>query len=371
MYGTEPRPLGHTLNSWKALQMLSKARFPLMTLGMLALLTALWGGLGRLGWAWSLPWPTLSVAHGPLMVCGFLGTLIGVERAVALGAWWPYVAPLFTAVGVLALLAGLPAPPLMTLGSLGLVAIFAVIVRRQWALATVIMALGALLWLVGNGLWLVVWPLAQVVPWWSGFLVLTIAGERLELSRVLRLSVPQHVLFLLAVSIVLAGLLLLATAFASGVRLIGVGMVVLAWWLLQYDIARRTVQQTGLTRFIAVCLLSGYVWLGVGGALTWRFAGIVAGPYYDAMLHTVFVGFVFAMIFGHAPIIFPAILGRTTSPYHPALYGPLLLLHASLLLRVTGDLMGWWPGRQWGGLLNALAVLLFLTTLARVLLRGR
>jgi hypothetical protein len=252
-----------------------------------------------------------------------------------------------------------------------LVAVFAVIVRRQCALATVTMALGALLWLAGNGLWLVGWPLAHVVPWWSGFLVLTIAGERLELSRLLRLSVLHHVIFVLAVSLLLAGLLLVPTVFAQGVRITGVGMVALACWLLQYDIARRTVRQTGLTRFIAVCLLSGYVWLGVGGGLTWCFAGIVAGPYYDAMLHTVFVGFVFAMIFGHAPIILPAILGWTTVPYHPALYLPLLLLHASLLLRVSGDLLGWWPGRQWGGLLNALAVLLFLSTLAGVLLRRR
>jgi hypothetical protein len=351
--------------------MLSNARFPLMALGMLALLTALWGGLVRLGWAWPLPWPTLSIAHGPLMVCGFLGTLIGVERAVALGVFWPYAAPLLTAAGTLALLTGLPAPPLMMLGSLGLVAIFVVIMRRQCALATGTMALGALLWLVGNAYWLVGWPVPQIVPWWSGFLVLTIAGERLELSRLLRLSVLHHVLFLLAVSIFLAGLLLLALGLASGGHVTGVGMVALALWLLQYDMARRTMRQTGLTRFIAVCLLSGYVWLGVGGALTWRFAGILAGPYYDAMLHTVFVGFVFAMIFGHAPIILPAILGQTTSLYQPALYVPLLLLHASLLLRVVGDLMGWWPGRQWGGLLNALAVLLFLLTLARGLLRGR
>ena len=305
------------------------------------------------------------------MVCGFLGTLIGVERAVALGVFWPYAAPLLTAVGTLALLTGLPAPPLMTLGSLGLVAIFVVIMRRQCALATATMALGALLWLVGNAGWLVGWPVPQVVPWWSGFLVLTIAGERLELSRLLRLSVLHHGLFLLAVSIFLAGLLLLALGWASGGYVTGVGMVALAWWLLQYDMARRTIRQTGLTRFIAVCLLSGYAWLGVGGALTWRFAGILAGPYYDAMLHTVFVGFVFAMIFGHAPIILPAILGRTTSPYQPALYVPLLLLHASLLLRVVGDLIGWWPGRQWGGLLNALAVLFFLLTVARELLRGR
>jgi hypothetical protein len=259
----------------------------------------------------------------------------------------------------------------MTLGSLGLVSIFAVIMRRQCALATVTMALGALLWLVGNSCWLAGWPVAQVVPWWSGFLVLTIAGERLELSRMLRLSVLHHALFVLAVCVFLAGLLLLALGLAYGGCAIGVGMLGLAWWLLQYDIARRTVRQAGLTRFIAVCLLSGYVWLGVGGALTWRFAGVLAGPYYDAMLHTVFVGFVFAMIFAHAPVILPAILSRTTSPYQSALYVPLLLLHISLLLRVVADLQGWGAGRQWGGLLNALAVLLFLLTLAWGLLRGR
>ena len=154
-------------------------------------------------------------------------------------------------------------------------------------------------------------------------------------------------------------------------RVTGVGMVALAWWLLRYDIARRTVRQTGLTRFIAVCLLSGYIWLGVGGGLTWHFGGVLAGPYYDAMLHTVFVGFVFAMIFGHAPIILPAILDRFPAPYHPTFYVSLLLLHASLLLRVVGDLVPWWPGRPWGGLGNALAVLLFLVTLASMLLRGR
>ena len=88
--------------------------------------------------------------------------------------------------------------------------------------------------------------------------MLTIAGERLELSRMLRLSRLPQMVFLLAVSLVLAGLLLLPAAFAPGVRVTGVGMVVLAWWLLQYDMARRTVHQTGFTRFTAVCLLSGY-----------------------------------------------------------------------------------------------------------------
>jgi len=29
------------------------------------------------------------------------------------------------------------------------------------------------------------WPVHALVPWWIGFLALTIAGERLELSRML------------------------------------------------------------------------------------------------------------------------------------------------------------------------------------------
>jgi hypothetical protein len=210
-----------------------------------------------------------------------------------------------------------------------------------------------------------------VVPWWTGFLVLTIAGERLELSRILRLSMWHNLAFLLALAILLAGLLLQLTSFAQGVRVTGAGMVALTWWLLRYDLARRTVRQTGITRFMAVCLLSGYVWLGAGGVLTWRFGGVFAGPYYDAMLHAIFVGFVFAMLFGHAPMIIPAVLGRAVSPYHPVLYAPLLLLHTSLLLRVVGDLAGWWPARQWGGLLNAIAVLLFVSSLAWGLRRGR
>jgi hypothetical protein len=340
-----------------------KARFPLMALAIVALLTALWGGLARLGWAIPLPFPTLIIAHGPLMVCGFLGTLIGIERAVALGYAWTYTTPLLTALGVIALLVNLPAPVCMTLASAGLVAVFGVIGHRQLGLATLTMTLGAVLWLFGNALWLTGRPLVQVVPWWEGFLLLTIAGERLELSRLLRLSMAQRLMFLVAMALLLVGLVVTSTHLDMGVRLTGVGHIALAWWLLRYDIARRTVQQTGLTRFIAACLLAGYVWLGVGGALHWRFGGVFAGPHYDAMLHTVFVGFVFSMIFGHAPIVLPAVLGRSLA-YHPLFYLAPLLLHASLVLRMAGDLLGWSSGRQWGGLLNAVAVLLFFGTLA-------
>jgi phosphoadenosine phosphosulfate reductase len=40
----------------------------------------MWAGLVRLGWGWPPYHLTLPAAHGPLMISGFLGTLIGVER---------------------------------------------------------------------------------------------------------------------------------------------------------------------------------------------------------------------------------------------------------------------------------------------------
>jgi hypothetical protein len=46
----------------------------------------------------------------------------------------------------------------------------------------------------------------------------------------------------------------------------------------------------------------------------------------------------------------------------PLFYLHLVLLHLSLLARVLGDLLGSHPLRQWGGLLNVVALLLFLAS---------
>jgi hypothetical protein len=282
------------------------------------------------------------------------------------------VAPLLTGVGALLLIGGVPGAPgplLITLGSLALLVIFIMIIRMQLALFTVTIGLGALIWLVGNLLWLMNRPIYGVVLWWAGFLVLTIVGERLELSRLLRPSPFALTWFVAAIGIFLAGLFLSAFSLPLGTRVAGIAMVVLALWLARYDIARRTVRQTGLPRFIAVCLLSGYVWLGISGVLALIFGGVTAGSRYDALLHALFLGFVFTMIFGHAPIIFPAVLGLPIS-FQLAFYGHLALLHITLVLRMVGALAGWTQGRQWGGLLNAIALLLFFLNTARAVQRA-
>ena len=53
----------------------------------------MWAGLLRMGWVWPPLRPTLAALHGPLMVSGFLGTLIGLERAVAMRRSWTLSQP--------------------------------------------------------------------------------------------------------------------------------------------------------------------------------------------------------------------------------------------------------------------------------------
>ncbi len=350
-----------------------RGRVALMGFAIAALLGGLWAGLIRIGWGLPAVQPLLPLAHGPLMVSGFLGTLISLERAVALRTWWAYFGPLLTGLGGLAILGGLPGstgPLLITLGSVGLAVLFGVIFRRQPALFTATMALGAFAWLAGNAFWLAGAQIQTVVPWLGGFLILTIVGERLELSRMARLTRRAQAAFLSAIGIYVSGLIVLPFVSDIGRRVAGAGMVGLALWLLRYDIARRTVRQPGLPRFIAVSLLSGYAWLGIGGVLWILFGGAGAGMLYDAMLHAVFLGFVFAMIFAHAPVILPAVLGGPVL-YRPAFYTHLALLDLSLVVRLLGDLGGWASVRRWGGLLGVLAVLLFLAASGRALRQSR
>ena len=150
---------------------------------------------------------------------------------------------------------------------------------------------------------------------------------------------------------------------------ISAGMLAAALWLIRYDIARAGIRQSGLARFIAASLLSGYAWLALAGAAGMRFGFSPAGDYYDLFLHSIFVGFVFSMIFGHAPVILGAVTGRTPK-YSPWFYSHLALLHASLAVRAAGDFAFDPAWRSWGGLLNAAAIVLFFLNTAAAMLRS-
>lgn len=351
----------------------SRVRFPLMALGMCSLVAGLWTGLSRLGWDITELRTGLLALHGPLMVSGFLGTVIGLERAIALDKPWAYLAPLLSGVGsTIAIFTPYESAGslLITIGSLLFVAVFIAILRLQFAAFTVTMGVGAMLWLVGNVFWLIGFPVYLIVFWWAGYLILTIAGERLDLSRLLAPSRSSYTIFFSAVTLFLIGIIYTTFTPDMGIRVFGLDLLALTVWLLLHDIATKTVKMQGITRFVAVCLLSGYFWLGVSGFLALFMERLQPGtPMYDAALHSIFLGFVLAMIFGHAPIIFPAVL-QIPVLYSPLFYSHFVLLEISLLIRITGNITSSTSLVMWGGLLNVAALVLFLVNTAIGGIRG-
>lgn len=344
----------------RALPRLAARRLPLLAGALLSLLAALWGALGLLDFSVPLPRTSFAQQHGPLMALGFLGTLISLERSVALGRPWAYASPALAAAGGLITAAGFAVPGRLLLTAAGawLIAIYITVLGRRTGRDLTVQLAGAVAWYIGGMLWIGGRTVGDIVPWLAAFLILTIAGERLELARVVLLKSRASDGLVAAAALLGAGVAVSVWWAEPGWRLTGLGMIALAGWFATHDVARRTIRGTGLPRFAAACLLAGYAWLALAGGI-WLVAGVPSATgFYDAALHAVFLGFVISMVFGHAPVILPAVL-RVRLPYHPILYVPLALLHASLVLRVAGDLAGLAPARAAGGVLGEVSLLLF------------
>lgn len=301
-------------------------------------------------------------SHAILMVFGFVGTLIAVERAVALGRPAGYLPAALLGAGSLSLIpsgGGWLAALLIPAGQAGLCLVYVPLWRRQRDDAVLISALGAVLGLGAAVLWRGGVEIAAVMPWLAGFVILTIAGERLELARLAMPAGAGRTLVALAAAISLAVPALTLWP-PVGAALVGAGLVALTGWLGRHDVARRTVRGTGLPRYIACCMLAGQAWLGVAGAVWLVARPVREGAAYDAVVHAVFLGFTLSMIMAHAPTILPAVT-RVSLPYHPVMYVAWALLQVSLLLRLwLGDALGIALARQVGGAGNALAVLVFI-----------
>ena len=184
-------------------------RLSLLALGGLSLLAAIWAGLVRMDWNLAVPNLSFPESHGPLMIVGFLGTVIGLERAVALKKPWAYGAPIFAVLSAIAQLSRLPhrwGQTFAVISSVILLAIFCFLWWHQHESYLFIIGLGAVSWIVGNSLRLGDYPYFISASWWAGFLVLTITGERLELSRLTRISRGSRLLLFFAIALFVVGL---------------------------------------------------------------------------------------------------------------------------------------------------------------------
>ncbi len=156
----------------------------------------------------------------------------------------------------------------------------------------------------------------------------------------------------------------------NGAVIEGLALLLVTTWLLRHDIASRNLRQQGQTRFSAACMMSGYMWLGLSGVALLAAPVGVAPHTYDFVLHAILIGFALSMLFGHALIILPAVTGIRAT-YRPALYAPLILLHASLAIRGIGDFLAWDAFRRWSGILTIVALAGFSLTVGLNLKRRK
>jgi hypothetical protein len=380
----------------------SAARALALALAPLSLVGAVAGGLLR---ACTAPPPTLpgwltaaALAHAALMICGFLGTIVALERAVAIrrrndrpsprstadspqgarglaperpsaAAAIAFLAPLASGVGGALLLAGHAQAGAwaMVAASAVFVVVNGVIVRRQRAPHTWLLLAGAVGWFVGSALYAGGASGPALLPWWFAFLVATIAAERLEMTRLAGRGKAVERSLRMVMGTLFGGAVVAGFSAPMGAALFGTALVLLAAWLFLNDVARRTVFAHGLARYMAVCLLTGYGWLAAAG-IGW--IGLGAGlPLHDLALHALGLGFVVSMMMAHAPVILPAV-ARVKLRFGWPFYLPLVALHASLVVRLgfgSGDLLV----RGWGAALNAASLALFAATIAGAVLAGR
>jgi hypothetical protein len=333
-----------------------------LSIGGLSLAVGLYGGLIRLG----VELPAVRSAaefHGAFMVSGFLGTVICLERAVAFGRPWPYAAPFLSGIGAIALAASAPRVGALAFAAAGAIMLLASasIAVRQLALFTIVLSVGAACWIAGTLQWLLGTLTPAVTGWWLNFLVLTVAAERLELSRMRDLSRASQVAFAGVTLLLLLGGARGELA-QSWAPFTAAGLFGLAVWLLRYDVARRTIHLPGQPRFSAVTILLGHGWLGVAAVFLVMTPPGATAFSYDASVHAIAIGFALSMIFGHAPIILPAVTGMRIR-YSGVAYAPLVLLHISVVLRIAGDVLEQGDLRRASGLATVLALATYAITL--------
>ena len=338
---------------------MNKKIFFVVPFVLLSLVTGILAGLFRMGWM--LPVGEVAGEHGALMVGSFLGSVITLERIIVLKKKWLYAIPALSGMSLIPFLLHNQqvALILLSIGSLGLIYIYLILISKYKEYYYYVMIVGAVGWAVGNAIVLLGGGYPQAVPWWIAFILLTVFGERLELSKFLPTSKKKRTTMVISIAIYMVGIVLPA---GWGSQIIsGAGLFLMAVWLLHYDIARKSVKSHGIHRYMGALLLLGYFWMAVCALL------LIVEPsgiyHYDAMLHTFFLGFTFSMIFAHAPIIFPGVAGLSIRPYHPSLFFWGIVLQIVLVVRIAGDLMEMTLWRKAGGMASAVVIILFFINL--------
>ena len=354
-------------------------------LGGACLLAGLDAALLRLGVRAPVGGAALAALYAPVMIVGFLGAVIALERAVAVGEAWALLAPAGGASGCLALVAGVPEPAgqvLAFLGALVLCAIYVRLHRRAASISVDVGAMGAIALTGGDLLWLRGAAVEACVPLWLLFPVLALVGARLEPAPDSSGAVPgtlvQEAVRAVSAAALLGACLLGVT---GGARLlIGLALLALAAVLIRDDAVRCAVRATGAARLAAAWALAGHLWLAVAG-LVWSLGPLDAASgagsgTYDILVRAIVLGYALSMIMARlvarvearSPTAAPAV--HRGLPHRRTMWPSWALLHAGLALWAVSQARGASALQRAGGVISVVAVLV-LTLLALAAAAGR
>lgn len=325
----------------------------------LSLIIGIWTGWIRIGW--NFPFTQNIGDHGALMAGGFIGTLICLERTVSFKNKTALLIPIVNALSIIFFLIKLPyiAYWLLLAGSIGLSLIYLKLYFEFSEIYILLMLAGSFCYLIGNVLLIKTSFYPVTAMWWIAFLYFTILGERLELSRYLQIKNVQKIFLIVLLFVYIVGILI--PFHGSGGYVTAVSFIGSAFWLFKFDMAKKSLQKEGQHFYSGIVLLTGYVWLIITGLFLAY--GAYSGLLYDAAIHSFFLGFVFSMIFAHAPIILPGVLKLQINIFNRSLYFWFILLQASLLIRILSPFAASTHLKLTGGLINGIAIIGFLVNI--------
>lgn len=340
----------------------------LLPIVLLALLAGIAGGWWRLGQ--HSPWlASFAPSHALYMIGGFLGSLISLERAMTVRKKaWLWV-PLTNVCSVLAGLLGDWSLAILVqiVASAGLTVLLYLQTHRYNQTPLLLLTIGALCWLTGNLLFYKELFVATALPWWMAFLVFTIVGERLTLTKFL--PTPRwakNMLYFFLASYLIS----LFLPFHQTLSWMGPLMLLfIALWLSYFDIAKLLLFKKGRFSYIAAGIFTAYFWLVIHAFTS--LTAVDSAFQYDLYIHTFFLGFVFSMIWAHAPIIFPLLFTSNISLYHPSLWVVWLIYQLSLLGRLWSAFYSFADLRLLYGQINGYSILAILLTMATIILWRR
>jgi hypothetical protein len=332
----------------------------LLPLIALSLLIGIWTGWIRIGW--NFPFTQNTGDHGALMVGGFIGTLICLERTSNFKDKIALLVPFVNALSIIFFLIKLPhiAFWFLLAGSIGLTLIYLKLYYEFSEIYILIMTAGAFCYLIGNIILIKTNFYPSAAMWWIAFLYFTILGERLELSRYLQIKAIHKITLIILLAVYIVGILI--PFHSSGGYVTALSLIGSALWLYKYDMAKKSLQRGGQHFYSGVVLLTGYFWLIITGLF--MAYGSYSGIVYDAVIHSFFLGFVFSMIFAHAPIILPGVLKLQINIFNRSLYFWFVLLQVSLIIRILGSVVTSTDFKMIGGITNGIAILGFILNIA-------